>query len=222
MNKTDVLNRIHQDWLVTIFRAETTAEAHDTFEALVAGGATLVEVTLTTPDACAVIERLCSRHGDRIVVCAGTVTTPEQARQALDAGAQAIIAPNLYSPVVEIALSRDAVAIPGCFTPTEVADALRCGADIIKLFPCDMVGPEYLSYLLGPFPGTRIMPVGRITMENMQSYYDKKAFAGCVSSTSMGLLKFIRAGCYDEVAATMRRWIDFTKTMMAKAQINGR
>jgi 2-dehydro-3-deoxyphosphogluconate aldolase/(4S)-4-hydroxy-2-oxoglutarate aldolase len=216
MNKTDVLHRIHQDWLVTIFRAETTAEAHDTFEALVAGGATLVEVTLTTPDACAVIERLRSRHGDRIVVCAGTVTTPELARQALDAGAQAIIAPNLYPAVVEIALGRDAVAIPGCFTPTEVADALRCGADIIKLFPCDMVGPEYLSYLQGPFPGTRIMPVGRITLENMQSYYDKKAFAGCVSSTSMGLLKFIRAGRYDEVSATMRRWIDFTEKMMAK------
>jgi 2-dehydro-3-deoxyphosphogluconate aldolase/(4S)-4-hydroxy-2-oxoglutarate aldolase len=216
MNKADVLDRIHQDWLVTIFRAETAAEAHDTFDALVAGGATLVEVTLTTPDACAVIERLRSRHGDRIVVCAGTVTTPELARMALDAGAQAIIAPNLYPPVVELTLHRDAVAIPGCFTPTEVADALRCGADIIKLFPCDMVGPDYLSYLQGPFPGTRIMPVGRITMENMQSYHAKKAFAGCVSSTSMGLLEFIRAGRYDEVTATMQRWLNFTKEMIAK------
>ncbi len=216
MNKAEVLDRIHQDWLVTIFRAETAAEAHDTFEALVAGGATLVEVTMTTPDASAVIEGLRNRHGDRIVVCAGTVTTPELAGKALDAGAQAIIAPNLYRPVVELALKRDAVAIPGCFTPTEVADALRCGADIIKLFPCDMVGPDYLSYLQGPFPGLRVMPVGRITRENMQSYYDKKAFAGCVSSTSMGLLKFIRAGRYDEVTATMRRWITFTKEMMAK------
>ena len=118
--------------------------------------------------------------------------------------------------MVELAIERDAVAIPGCFTPTEVADALRCGADIIKLFPCDMVGPDYLAYLQGPFPGVRIMPVGRITLENMQSYYDKKAFAGCVSSTSMGLLKFMRAGRYDEVTATMRRWITFTKEMNAK------
>jgi 2-dehydro-3-deoxyphosphogluconate aldolase/(4S)-4-hydroxy-2-oxoglutarate aldolase len=216
MNKTDVLDRIHEDWLVTIFRAETADEAHRTFEALVAGGATLVEVTMTTPQAAAVIERLCHRYGERIVVCAGTVTTVELAQTALDAGARAIIAPNLYAPVVELAIMRDAVAIPGCFTPTEVADALRLGADVIKLFPCDMVGPEYLGYLRGPFPGVRIMPVGRITMENMHSYYAQKAFAGCVSSTSMGLLKLIRAGQYDEVTATMRRWVNFTKEMIAK------
>jgi 2-dehydro-3-deoxyphosphogluconate aldolase/(4S)-4-hydroxy-2-oxoglutarate aldolase len=78
------------------------------------------------------------------------------------------------------------------------------------------VGPEYLGYLRGPFPGVRIMPVGRITMENMQSYYAQKAFAGCVSSTSMGLMKLIRAGQYDEVTATMRRWVNFTKEMIAK------
>jgi 2-dehydro-3-deoxyphosphogluconate aldolase/(4S)-4-hydroxy-2-oxoglutarate aldolase len=216
MDKTDLLDRIRRDWLVTIFRAETAAEAHQTFEALVAGGATLVEVTMTTPDAAAVIERLRDRHGERIVVCAGTVTTVELAQTALDAGAQAIIAPNLYPPVVELAIMRGAVAIPGCFTPTEVADALRLGADVIKLFPCDMVGPEYLGYLQGPFPGLRIMPVGRLTLENMPSYYAQKAFAGCVSSTSMGIGKLIRAGRYDEVAATMRRWVHFTKEMIAK------
>ena len=173
MNKAEVLDRIHKDWLVTIFRAESGAEARDAFEAMIAGGATAVEVTLTTPDAYAVIESLRNRHGDRIVACAGTVTTVDQARKAIDAGAQAIVSPNLYPPVVEATLKRDAVAIPGCFTPTEFADATRCGADIIKLFPCDMVGPEYLSYIRGPFPDVRIMPVGRITLENMQSYYDK-------------------------------------------------
>jgi len=93
---------------------------------------------------------------------------------------------------------------------------LRYGADIVKLFPCDMVGPEYLSYLRGPFPDVRIMPVGRITLENMQSYFDKKAFAGCVSTTSMGLLEFIRAGQYDRVTAIMRHWVEITRKMVLR------
>lgn len=216
MNKAQLLDRIHRDWLVTIFRAETAAEACDAFEAMIAGGATTVEVTLTTPDACRVIETIRSRHGDHVVVCAGTVTTVDEARAAVEAGAHALISPNLYAPVVEFALSHDAISIPGCLTPTEFADALRCGADIIKLFPCDAVGPDYLSYILGPFPGTRIMPVGRITLENMQSYFDKKAFSGCVSTTSMGVLGDIRAGRFDQVTSTMRRWVDAVQKMLNK------
>jgi 2-keto-3-deoxy-6-phosphogluconate aldolase len=60
------------------------------------------------------------------------------------------------------------------------------------------------------------MPVGRITRENMQSYFDKKAFAGCASTTSMGLLDFIRAGQYDRVTATMRRWVEITRKMVLR------
>lgn len=215
MNKSELLDRIHKEWLVTIFRADTAAEAKDAFDAMIAGGAVSVEVTLTTPDAYGVIEHLNKRYGDRIVVCAGTVETVEQARMAIDAGAQAIVSPNLYQPVVEMTLSKNAISIPGCFTPTEFADAMRCGADIIKLFPCDMVGPEYLSYIHGPYPKVRIMPVARITLENMQSYFEKKAFAACVSTTSMGLLKHIRAGQFDEVSKIVRSWVDTTQKMIA-------
>jgi 2-dehydro-3-deoxyphosphogluconate aldolase / (4S)-4-hydroxy-2-oxoglutarate aldolase len=216
MNKTELLDRIHRDWLVTIFRADTAAEACDAFEAMISGGATIVEVTLTTPGAYGVIETIRNRHGEQVIVCAGTVTTVDEARAAIDAGAQALISPNVYAPVIEYTVGRGAISVPGCLTPTEIADALRCGADIIKLFPCDAVGPEYLSYILGPFPGTRVMPVGRITLENMQSYYDKKAFSGCVSTTSMGVLGDIRAGRFDRVTSAMRRWVDAVQKMLNK------
>jgi len=128
MRRDDVLQRMHEDWLVLILRGNTPRQAEDTFEALIEGGATLLEVPFTMPDACPVIENLRERHGDHIVVSAGTVTTPEQARRAIASGAQGIVSPNLYLAVVEAAVESGVVSAPGCFTPTEIGDALRLGA----------------------------------------------------------------------------------------------
>jgi 2-dehydro-3-deoxyphosphogluconate aldolase / (4S)-4-hydroxy-2-oxoglutarate aldolase len=217
MNKAEALRRIHEDWLVLILRGDTARQTEDTFEALIAGGATLLEVPFTTPDACDVIANLRKRHGDRILVSAGTVTTVDQARSAIDSGAQGIVSPNLYPAVVEYAVEKGVVSAPGCFTPSEIADALRLGADIIKLFPCYVVGPQYLMYMLGPFPGTRIMPAGKIVIENMQDYYDAGAFAGVVGvTTEMELLDAVREARYDEITQCAQRWVAEARAMVSK------
>ncbi len=209
MNKDALLQRIHDAWLVMILRGDTARQTEDSFEAIIQGGGTLLEVPFTTPDACSVIASLRRRHGDRVVISAGTVTDPDQARQAIDSGAQAIVSPNFYAAVVEEARSRGVITAPGCFTPSEVADALRCGADIIKLFPCYPVGPEYIGYLQGPLPGTRVMPAGAITLENMKAYYDAGAFAGVVGvTTEMQLLEAVRERRFDEITACARRWLE--------------
>jgi 2-dehydro-3-deoxyphosphogluconate aldolase/(4S)-4-hydroxy-2-oxoglutarate aldolase len=215
VDKAELLRRIHQEWLVLILRAATARQAEDTFEALIEGGATLVEVPFTTPGACDVITQLRQRHGDRIVVSAGTVTTPEQARAAIQSGAQGIVSPNLYPAVVEVAVESGVVSMPGCFTPSEIADALRLGADIIKLFPCDMVGPRYLMYIQGPFPGTRIAPAGSITLDNMRAYYDQGAFASVVGVTvEMRLADAVAAGRFDEITRTAQQWTAAASEML--------
>ncbi len=217
MNKTALLERMHREWLVLILRGDTAQQTEDTFDALIEGGATLVEVPFTTPGACDVIANLRKKHGERIVVSAGTVTTAEQARMALDSGAQGIVSPNLFPPVVEAALAAGAIAAPGCFSPSEIADALRLGADVIKLFPCNMVGPQYLMYMLGPFPGTRIMPAGSIVLETMQSYFDEGAFAGVAGvTTEMRLLDEVRSGRFDEITACAERWFADVRAMVER------
>ncbi len=217
MNKEELLKRIHEEWLVAILRGDTARQTEDAFEALIEGGITLVEVPFTTPGACEVIRRLRERHGDRIVVSAGTVTTAEQARAAIASGAQGIVSPNLYLPVLEAAVAAGVVSAPGCFTPSEIAEALRHGADIIKLFPCDMVGPKYLMYMLGPFPGIRIMPAGSIVLENMQAYYDQGAFAGVAGvTTEMQLLDEVKAGRFADITECARRWTAQVRRMTAE------
>lgn len=195
MNKAGILERIHREWLVLILRGDTAQQTEDTFEALIEGGATLIEVPFTTPDASKVIANLRHRHGDRIVVSAGTVTTVEQARTAIESGAQGIVSPNLFARIVEYAVERGVVSAPGCFTPSEIGEALRLGADVIKLFPCDMLGPRFLWFMQGPFPGVRIMPAGSITLDNMDSYFEAGAFAGVAGvTTEMQLLDAVQAG----------------------------
>jgi 2-dehydro-3-deoxyphosphogluconate aldolase/(4S)-4-hydroxy-2-oxoglutarate aldolase len=214
MDKEAILRRMHADWLVMILRGDSARQTEEAFDAIVEGGGTLLEVPFTTPDACAAIANLRRRHGDRVIVSAGTVTHPDQARQAIESGAQAIVSPNVYPAVVEVAVEQGVISMPGCFTPSEVADALRLGADVIKLFPCNPVGPEYLGYLLGPFPGTRIAPAGSIVLENMKAYYDAGAFAGVAGvMTEMRLADAVRAGRFDEITACTRHWIEQVQRM---------
>ena len=214
MNKAEILKRIHDDWLIMIMRGDTEEETETTCEDLIAGGATLIEVPFTTPGASRIIRNLRGRHGDRIVVAAGTVTTVEQAEEAVANRAQAIVSPCLHAPVVEFAVRRGVVSSPGCVTPTEIADALRLGADLIKLFPCYNVGPEYIGFILGPLPGTRIVPAGRVTLENMAAYHAAGAFAGVVGvTTEMGLLQAVKSKYHDEVTRTARVFVDKVRSL---------
>ncbi len=214
MNKEVNLKRLNDEWLVLILRGDTAQQTEDTFDALVEGGATLLEVPFTTPGACGVIERLRAKHGPRVIVSAGTVTTAEQARAAIASGAEGIVSPNLYPPVVEAAVEAGVLSAPGCFTPSEVADALRMGADVIKLFPCDMVGPRFVWYMQGPFPGVRIMPAGHIGLENMESYHAVGAFAGVAGvTTEMALAEAVRERNFAEITACGRKWVAAVKAM---------
>jgi len=208
MNKEEILKRIGEEWLTLIMRGDTVEETRDALEACVAGGSRMIEVPFTTPNAERAIADLAGRHGAHIILAAGTVRTPEQAQQAIDNGADVIVSPDFYPPVVETALKNGVVSVPGCLTPTEVTAALRLGADIIKIFPCYLGGPDYIRYLSGPFPGIRTLPGGSVTLENMKSYYDAGAFAAVVGvTTEMQLLDAVKERRYDEVTRTTKVWM---------------
>lgn len=223
MNKADVLRRIGDEWLAMIMRGETAEETEAVCDALVAGGAVLIEVPFTVPDAAGIMRRLAARHGSRILLSAGTVTRPEQVDEAVDAGAGAIVSPNLHPPVVEATLRRGAVSIPGCVTPTEFADALRLGADIIKLFPAYNLGPEYIGFIQGPFPGTRILPAGRVTLDNLRAWYEAGAFAGVVGvTTEMALAAEVKARDWGRVTAGARTFLAKVREVQATVRRGGR
>lgn len=159
--------RIEQLGAVAVVRLHSTDAAIRVADALHAGGVTALEITVTVPDAFAVIAAVAKRFGDEVCVGVGTVLDVETVRGAVQAGAQYVVSP-VFRPGIVVESHRLGVpAMPGAITPTEILTAHESGADVVKIFPADGLGPAYLKAVLAPMPFLRLMPTGGVTPENV-------------------------------------------------------
>jgi 2-dehydro-3-deoxyphosphogluconate aldolase/(4S)-4-hydroxy-2-oxoglutarate aldolase len=166
MTKDQNLKHVLETGVVAVIRADRGERLVEVAQALVTGGVDVLEVTFTVPRAIEVISHVTAALGKRALVGAGTVLDPETARAAMLAGAEFIVSPSLNVEVIRLCRRYDTLVMPGAFTPTEVLAAWEAGADVVKIFPCDSVGPGYLKALHGPFPQIRLMPTGGVDVHN--------------------------------------------------------
>ena len=145
MSREQYLQRVLECGIVAVVRFSDPEPLVAVMEALAAGGVTVAEVTFTVPDALSVIRAAKRQLGDRILLGAGTVLDSETARAAILAGAEFIVAPNLNLDVIKTCRRYDKLVMPGAFTPTEVVTAWEAGADIVKVFPADVIGPLFFK-----------------------------------------------------------------------------
>jgi 2-dehydro-3-deoxyphosphogluconate aldolase / (4S)-4-hydroxy-2-oxoglutarate aldolase len=178
MTVADTLRRIEQIGVVPVVRAGSLDEARRAVEAICAGGIPVIEITMTVPDAPAMIREVVQRFGEKVLTGAGTVTNAAQAEICLDAGAEFLVSPGLSIPVLHAASARGKLAIPGVLTPSEIMQALEEGAKLLKIFPCGSVGgPKYIKSLRGPFPDCSFIPTGGVNLANAAEYISASAFA---------------------------------------------
>jgi len=165
-----------QEWiervgLIPVLRARNARQAHAVVEAMIAGGVTVVEVTMTVPGAVDLLKELKKEHGQKLLLGSGTVTTAKEAEATIEAGAEFVVSPSLHPDVIEATKAAKKLSIPGALTPTEVIKAHRAGADYVKIFPCSaMGGAPYLKALLAPFPFLKLIPTGGVTLETAESF----------------------------------------------------
>jgi 2-dehydro-3-deoxyphosphogluconate aldolase/(4S)-4-hydroxy-2-oxoglutarate aldolase len=194
MNVEESRKRIGEVGIIPVVRAANASEAKQAVSAILAGGISVVEITMTVPDAPQLISKLVSEYGDKLLVGAGTVLTHEQAARCLDAGAEFLVSPGLSAAVLAAARERQKLAIPGALTPTEVMAATREGARLIKIFPCESVGgAKYIKSLRGPFPDLDFIPTGGVNAANAEQYFAAGSFALGIGSELVDL-KALRAG----------------------------
>lgn len=153
---------IRRDKVVAIVRTADAGRAVRACQELVDAGVTVVEVTADHPHALSSVATLRRQLGDRVLLGVGTVLDPATAHAAADVGADFCVAPNLDPDVVAACADRDMLAIPGVFTPTEIAAAQRLGLSLLKLFPCGGLSPDFLRALRGPFKSVGFVPTGGI------------------------------------------------------------
>lgn len=147
--------------LVAILRGIRPDEAEGVGAALAGGGFSIIEVPLNSPDPMASIKALSRHYGSRVLIGAGTVTTPEEVAAVAAAGGRLIVTPHADPAIVRAAKEQGLIAVPGFFTPGEAFALLAAGADALKLFPAEAASPAVLRALLAVLPkGTSVLPVG--------------------------------------------------------------
>src|SRR5271165_7014438 len=168
--KIKVLQKIVAGGLVAVIRAESPEQAAHIAEACGLGEVAALEITFTVPGASGVIEHLAKKFSGKILLGAGTVLDPETARIAILAGAQFIVSPALNSETARLCNRYQIPYMPGAGTIAEVVVAMECGADIVKVFPGEILGPAFVKAVKGPLPQAHLMPTGGVSLENVAQW----------------------------------------------------
>jgi 2-dehydro-3-deoxyphosphogluconate aldolase/(4S)-4-hydroxy-2-oxoglutarate aldolase len=207
--------RIERVGLIPVLRAKNAKQAHAVVDAMIAGGVTVVEVTMTVPGAIDVLRDLKQKFGDQLLLGSGTVTTAKEAEATIEAGAEFVVSPSLHPEVIAATKAAQKLSVPGALTPTEVITAHRAGADYVKIFPCSaMGGAPYLKALLAPFPFLKLIPTGGVTIDTAESFLQAGARALGVGSDLVNLTA-VDEGRPEVITETARAYLEVFQMLRA-------
>ena len=182
MNRQIILDEILKRKVVAVLRIKEADKLKKIIEAIAEGGLTVAEVTMTVPNAIQLIEKMSKELDKNIIFGVGSVLNAEVAEQAIKAGAKYVVSPIFKKEIVDIAHKYNVPAMPGCFTPTEIQTAYEAGADIIKVFPADVLGMAFFKGVLAPMPHLKMMPTGGVSLTNAGEWINAGACAVGIGS----------------------------------------
>jgi 2-dehydro-3-deoxyphosphogluconate aldolase/(4S)-4-hydroxy-2-oxoglutarate aldolase len=204
--KADILARMLDPGVVAVIRADSSDQLGHVARALRDGGVTAMEVTMTTPNALQVIETVSRELGDTILMGVGTVLDAETARMAILAGAEFVVTPVMRPDVIALCNRYSKPIVAGAYTPTEALAAHEAGADFIKIFPADGLGPNYIKALKAPLPQLEIIPTGGVDEHTAGDFIR----AGCAAVAAGGSLvkkDLLKNADWDGLSALARRFV---------------
>src|SRR5438128_3585675 len=210
MSKETQLRHVLDCGIVAVVRSPDSDQLVEVTRALADGGVTTVEITMTVPFALDVLRQVRKALGDRVLLGAGTVLDSETARAVLLAGAEYIVAPTVNLDVIRLCQRYDKLVMPGAFTPTEILTAWEAGADIVKVFPAEVVGPAFFKALRGPLPQVRLMPTGGVDLNTAAEFL--RAGACCLGVGSQLVdPKAVAAGDYGRIRDLARQYVEIVQ-----------
>lgn len=203
--KFEALQAVQQAGVVAVVRGRSEENSYKISKASIKGGVKAIELAFTSPNADVTIKHLSDEYANdpSVVVGAGTVLDAPTARMAMIAGAKFIVSPSYNAEVAKLCNLYCVPYMPGCFTPTEVQQALMAGADVIKIFPGAIATAKMIPELQGPFPQANIMPSGGVSLDNMEDWFKAGAF---VVGAGGSLVGPGADGNYDQVTENARRF----------------
>lgn len=211
MTRNEVRERILDVGIIPVIRAESTAQAMQAVEAVSDGGISVVEITMTVPNAIEALRQLARTKGSRLLVGAGTVVDGDTVAKCVDAGAEFIVSPGYNAKVVANAKRLEKLVMAGALTPTEVMEAWEAGSDFVKIFPCgSMGGAKYIKALKAPFPNVRMIPTGGVSLENAADFLSVGADALGIGGELVSAAA-LKAGDLRAITRTAQQFLDIVR-----------
>jgi 2-dehydro-3-deoxyphosphogluconate aldolase / (4S)-4-hydroxy-2-oxoglutarate aldolase len=210
-NRQRTVERLTEACLVAVIRTSKAEQVIPVCEACLEGGITALEITLTTPNAIELINTASTRFGQNAIVGAGSVLNAERCRAAAEAGAEFVVSPISKQEIAVTAHELDRAVMLGAYTPTEAQLAHEMGADFIKIFPADKLGPGYIKALRAPMPHLRIVPTGGVDLKTAADFLK----AGCPAlgvGSSLLAPELLKAGDWKGLAALAAEFVKVVQT----------
>lgn len=200
----NALQTILDDRALAVVRAPSISDPAALADALARGGIRAVELTFTTPG---VLKLLRAAADAGATIGAGTVLTAEQARAAIDSGAQFLVTPGIRASVAEVAVAHSVPVMMGALTPSEVMEAIDLGAAAVKIFPARALGPAHFKDLLGPLPDAKLVPSGGVNASNAADFLAHGAVA-VTAGTDVVSPAAVQAGDWGDIASRAQIFVE--------------
>lgn len=205
--KTEIISLLKHPGIIAVVRAQKAEQVIPLSEALIAGGVIAIEITMTTPNAIAAIREASQKLGQRALIGVGTVIDGDTCRAAIEAGAEFVVSPICRLELIPIAKAADRPIMLGSYTPTEAQLAHEAGADFIKIFPADTLGPNYIKALRAPLPHLNLVPTGGVDAGNVADWF-KAGVAAVGAGSSLVSAKILSEAAWPELT---KRAAEFVK-----------
>ena len=205
--KAEIISALTNPGIIAVVRAQKSEQVIPLSEALIAGGVIAIEITTTTPNAIEAIRDARSKMGERAVIGVGTVLDKATCAAAIEAGAEFVVTPICRTEFVPLALAAGRPIMLGAYTPTEAQVAYEAGADFVKIFPADKLGPGYIKAIRAPLPHLRIVPTGGVDVENVADFLK----AGCAAlgvGSSLVSAKILEEGNWAKLTKRAKEFVD--------------
>jgi 2-dehydro-3-deoxyphosphogluconate aldolase/(4S)-4-hydroxy-2-oxoglutarate aldolase len=206
-SRTEIISLLTHPGIIAVVRAERHEQVPPICEALLAGGVIAIEITLTVPKALEAIREASKEFGSRALIGVGTVLDMHSCQQAIEAGAEFVVTPITRPEMVRVAHAAERPIMLGAYTPTEAQTAHEAGADFIKIFPADKLGPAYIRALRAPLPHLRLVPTGGVDLQTASEFLK----AGCAAlgvGSSLLTAELLRTGNWPELSRLARAFVE--------------
>lgn len=209
MKKLKILERIYNSGIVAVVRAENDDVAKKISKSCIDGGINAIEITFTVPKAHKIINALRREFSQgELIIGAGTVLDSETARTAILEGAEFIVSPGFQTDSVKCCNRYQVPYMPGCMSVTEVMQAMEYGVDVVKFFPANIMGIDFIKAVKGPIPDIEIMPTGGVTLDNAGVWIANGCFAIGVGSE---LTAPAKTNDFNEITNIAKKFIEIVK-----------